>query len=157
MSKYPRASDLPWGTLAVLVVATIGLHVLGGFIDWLARPAARSPAPPPVAVAAMTRPSAPPLPPPLRAPPHSTREELSALLRYLKAGGDLTDSQRRELWDKGIRFRSYGSTPAEAKGNLRTMEIVVPPGYFPADRQAARQPQSTESAYDRWRRLNNVR
>lgn len=148
VTHYPHSSELPWFGLGVLVTATVGVHLLGGFFDWLARPAARSPAPPPVAVAAIAtpKPSAPPLPPPLRAPPHSTREELSALLRYLKAGGDLTDSQRRELWDKGIRFR-------REPNKQHTLEIVVPPGYFPAERQ----PQSTESAYDRWRRLNNVR
>lgn len=68
------------------------------------------------------------------------------MLRYLKAGGDLTDSQRRELWDKGIRFR-------REPGKQHTLEIVVPPGYLPAERP----PQNTESAHDRWRRLNNVR
>ena len=152
VTQFPRSSDLPWFGLGVVVVAAVGVHLLGGFIDWLARPSARSPAPPPVAVAALarTQPSAPPQPPPLRAPPHSTREELSALVRYLKAGGDLTDSQRRELWDKGIRFR-------REPNKQHTLEAVVPPGYFPADRPVVRQPQSTESAYDRWRRLNNVR
>ena len=144
MSKYPRASDLPWGTLAVLVVTTIGLHVLGGFIDWLARPAPRSPAPPPVTIPARP-PSLPPRIEPERPrlpplPPHSTREELVALVRFLQGGGTLPPEHVRELNNKGVYIRGSGA------GTV----VKTAPGYLPQAAPA----QRSESAWDKFRNRN---
>ena len=58
MSDFPRASELPWFGLGVLAAAAVGVHLLGGVFDWLARPSARSPSVPIAALAPVTPPPA---------------------------------------------------------------------------------------------------
>lgn len=41
---FPRSSELPWFGFGVLVISAVGVHLVGGFINWMAAPSPRSPA-----------------------------------------------------------------------------------------------------------------